>query len=233
MKEPIRHFFNKYGFQPKLIKHLICGEKYIAVMLNDGKTGVCSTLMNHVPEFIPEIHDKNIDDTANRIILNAYYNALLNNNNNYDHIIDIFNAIDFKEYEEIVMIGFFKSLVKKFKNEHIPLQIFDKIEQNPVLTDMKEQMQAVSKADCIILSGTTVFNHTYKEITENSRNNCDIFLLLPSNILHDDMFHYKNIKVVFGSVFEKYDYRLLEIIAEGGGTRSFLKHLKKVYLSNL
>ena len=34
-----------------------------------------------------------------------------------EELNDIFDKIDFKKYNKIVMIGFFKSLVKKFENE--------------------------------------------------------------------------------------------------------------------
>ncbi|MFH2141151.1 MAG: DUF364 domain-containing protein, partial [Bacteroidota bacterium] len=67
-------------------------------------------------------------------------------------------------------------------------------------------------------------------IINNTNNKCDIFLLGPSNILHSDMIDYRNIKFVFGSVFQKNDLRVLKIISEGGGTPDFLKYLEKVYI---
>jgi len=46
------------------------------------------------------------------------------------------------------------------------------------------------------------------------------------------MFLYKNVKEIFGSVFEKNDERVLNVIENGYGTRKFLPFGKKIYLKS-
>ena len=44
------------------------------------------------------------------------------------------------------------------------------------------------------------------------------------------MFNYRNIKLLFGSVFEPNDVNTLKIIQQGGGTKQFLPFMNKVFL---
>ena len=98
------------------------------------------------------------------------------------------------------------------------------------LTAINEENEYVSRADAVILSSTTVFNQTFVDLINKTKDNCDIYMLGPSSIMHPDIFSYKNIKIVFGSVFNKYDERVLTLIENGEGTRKFLKLGKKVFL---
>ena len=161
--------------------------------------------------------------------VNAYFNATYNYLNEYDYETDIFDEIDFKQYKNIVMIGYFRSLVAKFERENIPLQIFDRLVDEDILIDMSHQKEYLAKADAVVISGTTIFNKTFLKLV-NSTSACDTFLLGPSNILHQDMFNYKNIKFVFGSVFNKSDENVLDVIRNNGCTTEFAPFMKKVYL---
>jgi uncharacterized protein (DUF4213/DUF364 family) len=171
-----------------------------------------------------------LNKIEHRIILNAYFNANLNYLNNYKRKFDIFKAIDFKHYKNIIMIGLFKPILKKFEKNNIKVQVFDLIKKNHKLIPIEKEMETIKKGDSIILSATTIFNNTFMEIVNNSGVNCDIFLLGPSSIMNKDLFEYRNIKNIFGSIFESYDERVLNIIKQGYGTKKFLPFGKKVFL---
>lgn len=230
MLEPLKYYFEKYGIDLQKINHIVCGEKYVAVILKDGKLGVCATLDNYVNIDVKDLRFPDLINIQHRIVLNAYYNAIFNYQNQYDSTIDIFDKIDFTKYKKIVMIGFFRSLVEKFENENIDLTIFDKAFEDEKLTTMSEQLNVVSKADAIILSSTTVFNNTFLELINTTKDGCDIYTLGPSTILDKEMFQYRNIKLLFGAIFEPNDVNTLRIIQQGGGTKQFLPFINKVYL---
>ena len=231
MKEPLTYFFEKYGIDLQSIKDIICGEKYVAVILKNGQVGVCATLNHYVNVDIRELRFPDLNKISHRIVLNAYFNAVCNYQNRYDHKLDIFDKIDFKQYKKIVMVGFFRSLVDKFEKEKIKLTIFDKMEQDEKLTDMSKQLSEISDADALILSSTTVFNNTFLELINSTKDTCDIYTLGPSTILSKEMFQYKNTKVLFGSVFELNDVNTLKIIQHGGGTKQFMPFMDKVFLN--
>ena len=212
------------------IKHIVCGEKYVAVVLKNGNLGVCATLDNYVNIDVKDLRFPDLNNIRHRIVLNAYFNAAYNYNNHYDTTIDVFDKIDFKKYSKIVMIGFFRSLVEKFENEKINLKIFDKAVEDDKLTNITEQLAEVAKANALILSSTSVFNNTFLDIVNATNDNCDIYTLGPSTILNSKMFEYRNIKLLFGSVFEPNDVNTLKIIQDGGGTKQFLPFMNKVFL---
>lgn len=231
MQEPIEYFFEKYGIDLKSINQIVCGEKYVAVLLKNGKVGVCATLNNYVNIDARDLKIPDLKNIQHRIVLNAYLNAVYNYQNKYDTTIDIFDEINFKKYNKIVMIGFFQSLVKKFEDKKIDLKIFDKAVQDDKLTDMSEQITEIAKADALILSSTSVFNNTFLDLINATNENCDIYTLGPSTILSKEMFQYRNIKFLFGSIFEPNDVNTLKIIQHGGGTKQFLPFMDKVFLT--
>ncbi len=229
MEEPLKKLYNKFGVNINNIKEVICGDKYTVVLLKNGNIGVCANLNNKININIDDIQIPDFNNFEHRIVLNAYFNAELNYLNNYNHNVDIFDGIDFKKYNKLVMIGYFKPLLKKFKKNDINVSIFDMFDRDDVLTPMEEQIDYVKKADAIILTSTSIFNNTFLNIVNNS-NNCEIFLLGPSSIMHPEILKYKNVKTVFGSVFEKNDSRVIDIIKEGFGTQYFLPYGGKVSL---
>lgn len=232
MKEPIEYFFKKKGFDRKHISKWVIGEKYVGLMNSDGHIGVCATLGTEMNDGLFLSDEPDISDPVHRIILNAWFNSIYNYMQSYDHVTDIFDGIDFRTRGKIVMVGFFESLYEKFVRESIDLEVFDIQKESPVLTDIKGFDKAVSHCDTLILTGTTIFNRSFTDVLSKTNESCSVFLLGPSNILSPEMFEYRNIKVVFGSVFKKNDTRVFNKIKEGRGTRGFLEYLDKVYISN-
>ena len=227
MKEPITHFYEKFGFDGSLIKKVICGKKYLAVVLNSGKTGVCATLLNNVNFSLSELGPIDLTSISHRVFLTAYYNALFNSKALIHSRKDIFDQIDFSSFKNIVMIGYFDSLVKKFNNSDIKLKIFDLIDYEETV-DIARINDYLAFADVVVLTSTSVFNNTFHGIIENTGINTKVMMLGPSTIIHPDMFKYKNVEILFGSVFHDNDEELLKIIASGKGTKSFMHRMTKV-----
>jgi len=231
MKEPIEYFFEKDGFEKKRIAEWVIGDKYVGVMNTDGYIGVCATLGTQMDDKLFKHGRPELANPVHRIILNAWFNSLNNYSRSYDNITDIFDGVNFRSRGKIVMVGYFESLYKKFISENIDLEVFDIQKKSAVLSEIEGFDKAASKCETMILTGTTIFNNTFKEVISKTGNDCDIYLLGPSNILSEEMFKYRNIKYVFGSVFKRNDRRVFDRIKEGRGTQGFLEYLDKVYIS--
>ncbi|RLD63642.1 MAG: hypothetical protein DRJ01_03265 [Bacteroidetes bacterium] len=229
MEEPIKKLYGKFGVNLRNVKKVVYGDKYTAVVLKNGNIGLCANLNNRINIRLTDLESPDFNSFEHRIVLNAYYNAEFNNLNKYDKILDIFDGIDFTKYNNLVMIGYFKPLLKKFKKNNIKISIFDLFDRDEIIVPMEKQSEYVKKADAIILTSTSIFNNTFLDIVNNT-SNCDIFLLGPSSIMHPEMLDYKNVKAIFGSVFEKNDEKVLNIIKDGFGTQYFLPYGKKVSL---
>jgi len=235
MKEPISHFYETAGFDPSMIRRYALGEKFAGIMLDDGRIGICAVLDAHLDESILNGRKKpDISNHGHRVVLNAYYNALYNYSADLPRNSDILNRVNLRIFRNIVIVGYFESLVKKLRDEGILFRVFDKDEniEGEGISPLNELNDALKEADAVIITGSAIANNTFCELTGKTQAGCSIFLLGPSNILHPDMFRYKNIKVIFGSVFEKYEERILDMITSGYGARDFLTGNNKVCLNH-
>jgi uncharacterized protein (DUF4213/DUF364 family) len=231
MKEPIEYFFDKHGFDRSRVADWVIGDKYAAILNTDGYVGVCATLGTEMSDELFRKGAPDINNPCHRIILNAWFNSLNNYTESYDDITDIFDNVDFSTKGKIVMVGYFESLYEKFVKENIDLEVFDIQKKSSILSDIQGFSEAASVCNTMILTGTTIFNNTFRDVISLTGDSTSIYLLGPSNILSRDMFGYRNIDVVFGSVFRRHDSSVFQKIREGKGTRGFLEHLDKVYIS--
>ncbi len=226
--EPISYFLELYGYHSDQIDSFIQGEKYIACYLKNGRLGVCAKL-NHIVQLndhIPNLLNPN--SAAERILLNAYYNAQLNDHQPFSGHHDIFDFVSFTTFEKIAMVGYFKPLVKKFRDKNILIDIFDHRNLTDELIPMVDQRKYLADADAIILTATSIFNKTFIPIINASKHNAQVFLLGPSSILHRHMLNYRNIRGIFGMVFPDRHDEVLTMIKMGHGTRIFGKLGQKV-----
>ncbi|MCK5821172.1 MAG: hypothetical protein KAH17_04780 [Bacteroidales bacterium] len=230
VSDPILFCLQKYGFKPDLIETVAVGEKYLACLLKNGQLGVCATLRSNFSDNFSHLVRPDPRKASDRILLNAYFNALLNYDRKYTDYKDIFDFIPFKKYRRIVMVGYFASLITKFKDAGIHLDIFDLNKQHPDVISMNDQIEFISKADAMILTSTTLFNRSFGDLVQASRKDSDVFMLGPSTILNPFMYQYPNVSKIFGMIFPQNQELIINMVKEGHGTPSFGKLGHKVYL---
>ncbi len=228
--EPLEFLLTKYKFDTDKIEKISTGQRYTAVLLKSGNIGVCANLGYKIDSRKNNYIKLNLQNFSHRITLNAYFNALLNYSHRCKSNADIFDTIDFKKYKKVIMLGFIKPVVKKFNETGISITVFDLKKDDFVLTPISEQKKLLGEADAVILTSTSIFNTTFVDSINATKNNCDIFMMGPSSIMTPELLGYKNIKMIFGATFEKSDNRVLKIIQENGGTRDFLKFENKCVL---
>ena len=231
--EPLELLLKKYNFDLKKIEKLTTGLKYTAILLKNGNIGVCANLGYKINTEINNYSNLNLQDFSHRIVLNAYFNALLNYSNKFNGNGDIFDIINFRKYKNVVMIGLFKPIVKKFQENNIPISVFDYRKSDPLLASNSKQKRLLRKADSVILTSTSIFNMTFINIINKTNDDCNIFMLGPSSIMTQELLQYRNIKMVFGATFKKFDNRILKVIQNDGGTRKFLKFGNKCILQKV
>jgi hypothetical protein len=231
MNDPLVYFLEHYPVDLKSIKDIADGEKYLGIELYTGGLGVCAKLRENFKVTDLNLSNPDLTQNAHRIFLIAYYNALFNSEQ-LPQGQDIFDSVDFKAYSNIVMIGHFVSLAKKFEKEEIPLRIFDLYDTSSVVTDLNKREEYLSKASAIILSSTTLFNQTFSEMQSHFNPKADVYMLGPSTILHEDMSKYANIKGLCGTIFYKEKEELFSRIRSDGGYQDFGKLGRKTCLSN-
>ncbi len=231
--DPIKDLYNEYGFELNSIDKIVFGDTYVAVILENGFIGLSANLMNIKDFNREELNNLDFSNNSHRNVLNAYYNAMLNNVEQEFISIDIFDFINFSDYSNIVMTGFSKPMYKKLQLNNIKLSIFDESinpDDNPLIINQEKQEEYLSDADMVILTSTSLMNATFCDILKYTNYGCDIFLFGASTLLSQYMFKYSKIKGLFGTVFTPGDKQILNIVAEGHGHRYLKKHGKKVAL---
>ncbi|QKG80443.1 Rossmann-like domain-containing protein [Tenuifilum thalassicum] len=203
------------------------GDKYVAAQCPDGNIGVCATLGTKVRE--QNSDGITFESQNNRILANAYVNSVLNYRVKFDGTGDIFNAVEFKDFNNVVMIGYFGSLVEKLKSKGVSPYVFDIDQHEAPVLPMEVQAKYLSHADCIILTSTSISNNTFYGIVKSTPEHCSIFMLGPSTPLDDFMFSIPKIKGLFGSIFPNNNTETLHLIAQGVGTRGFMHNMQKVF----
>ena len=181
--DPLEYCMNRYGFDRSKIASVVTGEKYTGVMLADGAVGVCANLQEIVdtnirPDFVPDL-----GNLPHRIVYNAYLNALLNKPTPDINDIDICDLIDFKGFEKVSMIGFFKPVINRLRSKGIELNIFDLAKKDAALLPMEKLNTTLAHSDAVVLTSTSIFNRTFNKVLNCIPNEASTFLLGPSSIM--------------------------------------------------
>ncbi len=225
----LQQLFAKYPFNQAILAEIIFGDNHCAIRLTNGNIGVCSTLGNKLIADVSILANPDFECVEHRVVVNAWVNANSNYNLNPNGVGNIFDAIDFSKYENIVMIGYFESLANKFKGKGIDVSIFDLDSAEKPVESIENQREYLSKADAVVLTATSIFNMTYEKVLSESNPNADIFVIGPSTPVDFLMFSDSRVKILFGTLFNKNDSQVLEIIRLGGAAKTFLPLAKKVY----
>ena len=227
--DPLQYLFNINKPDITKVKGITSGELCVAVVLNNNNIGACASLNNKFNVDINALINPDFAKPDHRAVLIAYYNAYYN----YNHAVvadhDIMEEVDFTSFKKIVMIGNFRPLIRKFNALGISLNVFDLENDDDYLIEIKLQKEYVNQADALIVTGTTLLNNTFTDIVENTNDNCNVYLLGPSNILTNEFFKYKNIKIIFGAVFTN-PLMVINLIERGGSINDCLTYGKKISL---
>jgi uncharacterized protein (DUF4213/DUF364 family) len=230
--DPIVFFYQKFGYKPEEIARLSIGTNYVGIMLKNGQIGVAATLKNPMPENVNVFTEPKFDVFFHRVVLVAYYNALLNYSNTYDYEADIFQELRFDNYKNLVMVGLFETLYTNLSNAGISVTVFDADKSDSRTKPMKDQGKIMKQADAAIITSTSIINGSFNQLLSFVPKTCDVFLLGPSGTLSVELFALANIQCVFGSVFDLFNYQVLDVIEAGAGTKGFLPYLHKVFIKN-
>jgi len=233
MKDILETLFLQFPFDNNSYESVICGEKFIGIMLKNGSIGVASTLSEKMPHnILKALANPDFSNYSNRILVNAWVNACVNHTEKITGTGDIFEAISFNKFKNVVMVGYFGSLAQKFNSQDLELTIFDLNEHEKPVEPMENQQQYIEKADCVILTSTSIANGTFCNLISFIKENCKVYLLGPSTPLSCSVMELFPVNGIFGARFKPFDFEVLNAIEAGGGTRAFLANMQKVYILN-
>jgi hypothetical protein len=220
------------------------GLGYTAVALGDGRCGLAYTLHEQDHESCTVIPDagnlagrkaseliswlKQPDQTACAVGL-ATVNALIDIPDNAIES-DILDLLQVGPEDSVGMIGYFGPLVGQIRNRARILTIFERkpIPDLGVLPDSSAG-DLLPQCQVVILSATTLLNQTIDGLLDCCRSAREIAVLGPSTPFLPGPFRKRGVTLLSGvRVLDK--TRILQIVSEAGGTRSFGTAIRKLAL---
>jgi uncharacterized protein (DUF4213/DUF364 family) len=229
------------GIKELTIKKACIGLGYTGVTLDSGHAGLCHTLSHEMPPYCCQVNkragkiggSKVIDivnmarswDVNESVLGFATLNALSQKfldeaKPPFDvRVSNFINELRVKPSDIVVMVGSLHPFIKPIREKARELYI---IERSPLLRDEgifpdTAAEDLLPQADVVVATGSSLANGTIDRILELSNNAREFGLVGPSaNVIPNPLFD-KGVTAIGGVKILDGD-RMIQIIAEGGGT---------------
>jgi uncharacterized protein (DUF4213/DUF364 family) len=236
-----------------LVDKVIVGLGYTAVHLTTGQTGVCFTFQTEIAPYCCQAHKKAGDlagtgaitmakmatswDLSESVIGLATINALSSivierKQARYSLLKgNVLKHIKFDKSDVVVMIGNMlplkEKIIQKVKRTYI-LERDPMRRQGGVLSDIASE-ELLPKADVAVVTGTSLANGTIDRLLQLAREAREIAVVGASaSVLPEPLFNHG--VTIVGGIRVLDAEKLLQIVAEGGGTRQLKKATEFVTL---
>jgi uncharacterized protein len=143
---------------------------------------------------------------------------------------DILDLLRVEPGDTVGMIGYFGPLVGPIKKRAHAFHVFErKAEPEYEILPESATQELLPQCQVVILSATTILNHTIDGLLELSAAAREIAILGPSTPFVPEIFGRHRVTLLSG--LEVIDpARVLQIVSEGGGTRQFIGATRKLAL---
>jgi uncharacterized protein len=146
---------------------------------------------------------------------------------------DILDLLSVEPEDTVGMIGYFGPLVEPIKKRAPALHIFER-RPDPKYGILPESAarDILPKCQVVILSATTLLNHTIDGLLDLSKTAREISILGPSTPFLPKIFGRYGVTMLSGLQVAD-PPQVLRIVSEGGGTRQFGRAVRKLSLRGL
>ncbi len=241
IRHRIKAIINQTG-EDCLVQDVRIGLGYIAVMLEDLRTGVaytvkrgnqsgCAVFQGARPLAGRSTSDLlaflESDDTLEVGLGLATANALVNSRPTDALPGDVLDAVEFQPSDTVAMIGYFGPLVEPLRPRVARLDIFE--EDTEMASDLLRSEAALERlpnAQVALISSTTIVNDTLDDLLSTSGNCREVVLLGSTTPLLPEAFAGTPVTYLSGITVENPE-GILRVVSEGGGTRQFKPFVTK------
>jgi uncharacterized protein (DUF4213/DUF364 family) len=221
------------------------GLGYTAIRLDDGRTGLAYTLREGLRSGCT-VFDRlrplagrgagevlallSSDDALGRAVGLACANALANGDRPALSQGDVLEHLDLRATDDVAMIGHFSPLVGPIQARARSLVVVDgagtSAGQIRLPAEAEDTLRGASVA---LVTATTLLNGTLDALLLAAAGCREVVLLGASTPLVPDFFRGGPVTLLSGVVVTD-PHGVLAVVSEGGGTRLFRPHVKKVVL---
>jgi uncharacterized protein (DUF4213/DUF364 family) len=146
--------------------------------------------------------------------------------------VDGFDLLKIAPYETVSLIGAFGPYIRRLKTMGNPFFIVEKNAQTLRPDEMKyfkpdsEVREALEKSAVVIITGTTIVNHTFDHVHSFLRNGVRAAIIGPTASMIPDAFFKKGVAIMAGVQILDPDL-MIRILKEGGSGYHLLKECSK------
>jgi len=144
---------------------------------------------------------------------------------------DFFPIVQLQKGERVGMVGFFAPIISIIKKAGCELFIFEKnLKRGKGLFGPEKIPSELPTCAVVILSATTLINHTFEEVVKHAKRAREVIMLGPSTPLVPEVMGRYGVTLLAGMRIVKPE-AVLRIVSEGGGTQRLRGTVEKVVVS--
>lgn len=158
----------------------------------------------------------------------ACANALANRPGRHHEEGDILDHIGLRPEDHVGMVGHFGPLVDALSRQSCSFTVFERVEKSQGhLRPAAEAPDYLPRCQVALITATSIINHTITRLLEATRGCREVVILGASTPMMPAAFSAARVTLLAGVVVEDPD-GVLRVVSEGGGTRQFRPHVRKV-----
>lgn len=217
------------------VRDVRAGLGYTCVWLSGGGCGLAYTFRNKLgsccsllpvagsmvgmraEELVLWLRDENRLKAAMGL---AAVNALLNANAGISGTGNIMDALTIKKDDAFGMVGMFRPILAQARKKTERIYVFERGQHlTEGLLSEEEMPQYLTKCSVVVLTATSIINHTIEQVLPCCKNARQVCLVGPSTPLDREAFRDSPVTHLAGVVVKDPE-RLMQIVSQGGGTMS-------------
>ncbi|NQT15050.1 MAG: DUF364 domain-containing protein, partial [Planctomycetes bacterium] len=143
---------------------------------------------------------------------------------------DILDCLELRPDDNVGMVGHFKPLVPRLKENVRSLTVFDQnTEAHDGIRPADQAFDALSYCQVALITAAAVINHTIDDLLASAVSCREVAIIGASTPMLPDAFSAANVTLLSGVVVQK-PKEVLRVVSEGGGMQQFKPHIRKVSL---
>lgn len=233
------------GAHGRKIKDVRAGLGYTCVMLDDGSCGLAYTFRNqtgcccgiigdaggligrNAEEIVSWAKDSHLLKASIGV---ATVNAVINNAHHDFDTGNVTTVLDVNPDDTLGMIGEFKPILHSLKDKIRKSYVFElNTAKGPGLYPSEAMPSRLPECSVVIITATSIINHTFDEVQSYCRNAREVCILGPSTTLCPAVFRRYHVTLLAGSIVREPE-KALEIVSQGGGTMAMKPAVRQVLM---
>lgn len=229
----------------KKIKDVRVGIGYTAVLLDNNKCGLAYTFRNELgcccsvfskggtvkgQNCSDIIQWAKADNLVQGAIGVATINALLQEDIDEYKCDNIFEVLDITDEDTLGVIGDFKPLTKGKGKKAKKMYVFERnVKEGGIYYSDDSISEYLPQCDIVVITSTSIINKTFDDIINYCKNARQVAMVGPTTPLCPSVFNKYKIDIIAG-VLVLQPLKILDIVSQGGGTKSFGDSVKQIYI---